>query len=89
MKRHLVMDLLHGNMTEEVGEWIPTSILPDCSSCKVKVKNQYGEENFAYFYKDRCDWIECYGKQGSHFWDARSHEPLFNVIEWKKVKEHE
>lgn len=89
MKRHLVMDLFHGNQTEELGEWKETDkALPDVpKACKVKAKLSCGGEVFAYFYKDQAIWVEKHGQKRSYFWNSKTHEPLFNVTHWKSLKE--
>ncbi len=96
MKRHQVMDLFHCNQTEPIGEWnkidyeyLSNLPQPESRGCKVKVKLSDLSETFAYFYKDKCQWIESYGGKPSYFWECSSKEPLNDVIEWKKLKEVE
>ncbi len=89
MKRHLVMDLYHCNQTEEIGEWKPIEKgLPETKEkgIKVKVKLTNGMELFAYFYPDKCHWIATYGQEPCHFWSCITHEPMFDVMEWKSLK---
>lgn len=89
MKRHQVMDLFWGNQAEEIGKWknvaeeLPK---PPRIGCKIKVRLSDGRETYAYFYKDKCRWIETHGQKPAYFWECRSKEPLFNVVEWKELK---
>ncbi len=54
---------------------------------KVKVRLSDQTELFAYFYPDKCQWIENYGKKPSYFWNCSTKEPLFNVTHWRTLKE--
>ncbi len=86
LKRHLVMDLYHGNQTEPVeGSWNEANkVLPDCKSCKVKVKNADGNELFAYFYQDGA--AKFYNPP-CKFWDCSSKQPLNNISHWKALRD--
>lgn len=86
MKRHMVMDLFHGNKTEVVdGPWnCVENRLPDILSCKVKVKLNNESELMAYFYADKAQWLST---TPSFFWRCSDKEPLFNVTHWKYLKE--
>ena len=94
MKRHQVMDLFCGNLTEEFGEWIQLDLdkihtHPQISSkgCKVKIKSANGEEKFAYYYPDKAIGFSKYGITPSYFWDCKTKDQLFNVTHWKNLKE--
>jgi len=86
MKRHLVMDLHHGNQIKEVGDWKSVDTLPNIKSCKVKVKMNDDSETFAYFYLDAAVWVQKYGIKSCHFWDCKTKEQIFDVKEWKMVE---
>ena len=87
------MDLLHGNLNEEVeGPW--NEIKYDTpqiqrKAAKVKVKLSDDSEKFAYYYDDKCSWISIYGQKTSYFWCCATKEPLYNVSYWKYLKEKE
>ncbi len=94
MKRHQVMDLFSSHLTEEVdGPWNEitdrSSSLPqtDRKGLKVKVKLDDGTETFAYFYKDKAEWIAAHGIKPSYFWHSKTHESLLNVTHWKNLKD--
>lgn len=84
MKRHTVMDLFHSHQTEVVdAPWNDVEKeLPKAESCKVKVKTTGGEERFAYYYADM-GRLQKYMDYTSHFWCSSSHEPIFDVMQWK------
>ena len=88
MRRHLIMDLFHGQQTEEVeSDWIKVEdALPTDESCKVKAKLSTGNEVFAYFYLDQASRFSKYGIKPCHFWHSSTHESLFNVTHWKNLK---
>jgi len=91
MKRHQVMNLFHWKKIEEHGEWIPF-INPNQlheDRDKVKVKQENGDEKYAYFYRDFVGFIQNYIKKSSYFWDCQTQEPLFNVTHFKYLKEKE
>ncbi len=91
MKRHLVMDLIHGKKTEEDGDWIPFINANQLHNArdKVKVKLSNGNNVFAYFYRDKGGFINDYTQDTSYFWDCQTKEPLFNVTHFKYLKEKE
>jgi len=84
MKRHQVMDLFFGDMTETIDEEWKTGI-PDTDRCKVKVKLSNGNEKFAYFYADKARINAMIG-ESAHFWHSQTHEPLYNVTHYKMLK---
>jgi hypothetical protein len=90
MKRHEVMDLFHGHMIEEVdGPWISVEkSLPDCKHTKVKAKLNNGDEVYAYFYADKAIKFNIFGIIPCHFWHCMSRDQLFNVTDWKYLKEN-
>ena len=85
------MDLVYGNRTEEVeGPWndIENALpISENKGEKVKVKLKNGDELFAYFYEDKCQWIQNSGGTPCYFWDCQTKEPLFYVEKWKYLKE--
>jgi len=91
MKRHQVMDLWYGNLTNEVeGPWnnteegLPKKVF---KGCKVKVKLSNGNETFAYFYEDKMISFSKFGIKPASFWECRSKEPLENVVQWKYLED--
>jgi hypothetical protein len=93
MKRHQVMDLYHANETEEFGEWHEldynyknTHPQPSGRGCKVKVKTSHNEY-FAYYYEDKCQWLEDFRCKPCYFWNCKTKEPIENVTHWKEVRE--
>lgn len=71
-------------MTEET--WNDITNLPTEKSCRVRVKLDDNRETLAYFYADKMDWIEIYGKKPCYFWDCNTKRPLFNVTRWNHIK---
>ncbi len=56
--------------------------LPNVHADKFRVKLNGGDEVSAYFYRDSMAWIAWYGLKTSYWWNSKSHEPIFDVIEW-------
>ncbi len=82
MKRHLVMDLFHGNRKEVIGEWLPfPQNLPKGRSDKVWVKLRDDSELFCYYYEDH--------REGCYFWVCANKYMIsdFDVKEWKYLKD--
>ena len=90
MKRHQFMDLVWGNINEEIGEWKNIEDgLPQIESkgSKVKVRSSNDSETFAYFYPDMCAWIKGSGGNPCYFWDCLTKYPLNHVTHWKALKQ--
>ncbi len=76
MKRHLVMDLFHGNQNTPVGEWHDLQKeSPNSRSVKVLVEMSNQTQAFAYYYRDK--------RNDYHFWECKSHLPISEVVKWK------
>jgi len=77
MKRHLVMDLFFGDLTEGCGKWNSVFTSPK-GKRKVIVKTIDGIEMPAYFYEDL-----------GGYWECKSRDKINNVIEWSEMKGNE
>lgn len=93
LKRHLYTLLHYHDYTQEVGEWnVIGDEKPklDFTAIKLKVKLEDGEELYALYYEDRCQFLEFFtqhlGYESSYFWCCDSKQPLYNVIAWKFLK---
>lgn len=65
--------------------WIEVSDeLPQVKAGRYMVKTSLDEEFVCYFYNDKMQWIAFYGKRPCYWWNAKSHEPVFNVTHWWK-----
>lgn len=85
MKRFQVMDLFHGDETEEdEGPWKDVKHEnPKMTSkgIKVKVKLTDNSEEFAYYFSDCSPLLN-----GFKWWGCHSHDPLTNVTHFKYLK---
>lgn len=88
MKRHEVMDLYFGHQKEVVeGLWNDVNeSLPKKRNCKVRVKTIDGNETFAYFFADKCNFGP-FVTHKSYFWQCVTKEELMNFTHWKDLKD--
>lgn len=64
-------------------EWIKIKDrVPKGHADAFKVITEDGEELKAYFYRDKMQLLEFYGKKPTHWWSAKTHQPLYNVTYW-------
>jgi hypothetical protein len=65
-------------------EWITVEDrLPDRDG-KYQVEDSDGDIFFCYFYLDKMIWISFYGQKPCHWWNTKTLQPEFRVIQWKK-----
>jgi len=56
--------------------------LPDLFADIFKVKTENGDQERAYFYKDKMSWIAFYGQKTNYWWSHNTNEPMFDVTHW-------
>ena len=68
-----------------MSNWVKISDeIPDVFAEAFMIKNEKEEILKAYFYSDKMQWIAFYGKKPTYWWNARTHEPIYNATEWLK-----
>jgi len=91
MKRNLIMDVLHKDRKEPIGEWHDVKEEPQEDKDKLWVKCRNEDECFAYYYRDRGIFTSPYTlypeKQMTCFWHSSEHIPIQDVTHWKYLAE--
>jgi endonuclease I len=54
----------------------------------VRIRKNNGDEAKAYFYMDKIQWIDFYGKKTSYFWDYDTKLPIDgDITHWEDKRE--